>query len=735
MSGPPALAGLLWPEESLGEALAAVAEAAGLAGRRSRVAGRQVPGRSCGIGDPEDGAAEGGGLAGDEIEIDAVEVCWAELGRALPRLGPAVVQLAEPVAGCLALLRGHGGRVTILTTDGRRHGLRGADVGTALRSPTAARHAASVDALLAELPLSARRRRRAHRALTAARLAAAPGVTVHLLAAGAGPACGRCSALHLGPPAMALLGGVAAAQAIVLLSWYLLGRGLLGGGLEGSWLLAWGLLIVSLPPARAAELAAAAEAGQRGSLAWRRRLFGRVLSLAPGDLRGHGIGRFVGCVLAGEALERSLVGGAPAALVTLLELAGAVAALAHGAAARPQLVLLAMGAAAAGLLFVSHARAHQACGECRGELTAELVEAIAGHRTRLARGTSEAEPREDALLAVYHALCRRLGRSEMLLRAALPRGWRMAGLAALAPGLAAAGAGPGRLAASLGGLLLGQAALGRLGSVLCDLAGARTAAREVRLLGAGGGLRPRHGGDPSAAELGVDAGRAPLPGARRTGAARGVAETVRLVEARDLVVELPGRLRPILAGACLEIRSGDRVLLDAPSGAGKSTLAAVLSGERPAAGGLLLLGGLDQATLGRRAWRRRVVAVPQLHANHVFADTLAFNLLAGRGWPPSASDLADADGLCRELGLGALLDRLPAGLEQRVGEAGWELSDGERSRVCVARALLQDCELVILDECLAALDPESRLEVLGVAVRRANALMMIAHEERPESGA
>jgi ATP-binding cassette, subfamily B, bacterial len=113
------------------------------------------------------------------------------------------------------------------------------------------------------------------------------------------------------------------------------------------------------------------------------------------------------------------------------------------------------------------------------------------------------------------------------------------------------------------------------------------------------------------------------------------------------------------------------VLLDAPSGAGKSTLAAVLAAQRPADGGLLLLAGLDQATLGHLAWRRRVVAVPQLHANHLFADTLAFNLLTGRGWPPSAWDLADADALCRDLGLGPLLDRLPAGLEQRVGEAGW----------------------------------------------------------------
>jgi ATP-binding cassette, subfamily B, bacterial len=730
MTKPLALAGLLWPTEQLAEALAAVAEAAGLAGRKSVLGGPPAAGRTAGVADPAFGAVDPGGLAGVEIEIDPVEISWADLGRALPRLGPAVVRLAEPAAGYLALLRRRGGRVAALTADGRLHRLGAARVAAAIRGTAAARHTAAIDAILTGLPLSARRRRRARSALAAAWLAAAPGTTVHLLAAcGGGPAGARLKAARLGLPAIALLAAVAASQAIVLLSWYLLGGGLLGGGLEVSWLLAWGLLIVSLPLARAAELAAAAGLGQRGSLLVRRRLFACLLSLAPGDLRGDGIGRFVGRVLAGESLERSLLGGAPAALVTLLELAGAITALAHGAAARPHLILLGLAAAVAGLLFGCHARAHQGCGECRLRLTEELVEGMAGHRTRLARGTSELDPGEDVRLAAYCALSQRLGRWETVLRAALPRAWLLAGLSALAPSLATVGAGPGRLAASLGGLLLAQGALGRLAAALCDLAGARTAAREVRPVYAATAPGPKPGVHPTAAVLGPEDGSAQPPSARPVGAGPGLAAAPRLLEARDLMLELPGRLRPILAGACLDIRGGDRVLLDAPSGAGKSTLAAVLAAQRSADGGLLLLDGLDQETLGHRAWRRRVVTVPQLHANHLFADTLAFNLLAGRGWPPSDRDLADADALCRDLGLGPLLDRLPAGLEQRVGEAGWQLSDGECSRVCMARAMLQNSDLLILDECLAALDPESRLEMLGVASRRAKALMLIVHQE------
>ena len=60
----------------------------------------------------------------------------------------------------------------------------------------------------------------------------------------------------------------------------------------------------------------------------------------------------------------------------------------------------------------------------------------------------------------------------------------------------------------------------------------------------------------------------------------------------------------------------------------------------------------------------------QVLPNHVFSGTIAFNLLLGRRWPPLPEDLAQAETLCRTLGLGALLERMPAGLLQIVGETG-----------------------------------------------------------------
>ncbi len=80
-----------------------------------------------------------------------------------------------------------------------------------------------------------------------------------------------------------------------------------------------------------------------------------------------------------------------------------------------------------------------------------------------------------------------------------------------------------------------------------------------------------------------------------------------------------------------------------------------------------------------------------------------------------------------ELGLSDLLARMPAGMNEIVGESGWQLSHGERSRLFMARALLQESELVVLDESFAALDPATLEQSLRCALRRARTLVVIAH--------
>lgn len=142
---------------------------------------------------------------------------------------------------------------------------------------------------------------------------------------------------------------------------------------------------------------------------------------------------------------------------------------------------------------------------------------------------------------------------------------------------------------------------------------------------------------------------------------------------------------------------------------------------------MLLACGLDLHSLGERGWRGRIAAAPQYHENHVLSAPMAFNLLMGRKWPPKESDLLEAESVCRELGLGPLLERMPGGLMQMVGETGWQLSQGEKSRLFLARALLQGGDLIVLDESFAALDPETLRQSLECVFRRAETLLVVAH--------
>jgi len=169
------------------------------------------------------------------------------------------------------------------------------------------------------------------------------------------------------------------------------------------------------------------------------------------------------------------------------------------------------------------------------------------------------------------------------------------------------------------------------------------------------------------------------------------------------------------------------VILEGESGSGKSTLASLLVSMRTAESGLLLAGGLDRHTLGLEGWRRRIASAPQFHENHIITGTFAFNLLMSRPWPPTWDDVKQLEPLCAELGLDGVLKRMPGGIMQMVGESGWQLSHGERSRVFIARALLQDADLVVLDESFAALDPENLQRVLGCVQKRAKSLLVIAH--------
>jgi ATP-binding cassette, subfamily B, bacterial len=281
----------------------------------------------------------------------------------------------------------------------------------------------------------------------------------------------------------------------------------------------------------------------------------------------------------------------------------AVAAVVLGAAPRGAwraAVLLAWSALAAILAFRYYLR-RRAWTESRLEMTHALLEQMVGHRTRLAQEPIERRHRgEDEVLEAYLEQSRAMDRTAGWLRL-VPRGWLALGVALIVSALAYRPIDPVEMAIAIGATLLAYQGLHKLSVALADVAGAAIGWRQMSPLLAAAAIAEVHG----------------LPSLVTTSArARGVSPAT-IVDATDLVYRYPGRTEPALSGAGLRIRNGDRVLLEGASGGGKSTLVSLLSGLRRQAAGLLLVGGLDWDSLGAEGWRRRVVAAPQFHDNHI----------------------------------------------------------------------------------------------------------------------
>ena len=470
-------------------------------------------------------------------------------------------------------------------------------------------------------------------------------------------------------------------------AWWMVGRGALEGVLDRGWLLGWALLLFTLLPLRLTTTWLQGRIAVRaGGLLKERILYG-ALRLDPDEMRRYGAGQFLGRVIETEAMESLGLGGGLLAVMSGIELivAGVLGGFGARTASIPALV--AIWTVFTGWLLLRYYRCASQWGACRVAMTDELVERMVGHRTRLVQEPPERRHQaEDESLEAYHAMSRRMDQCASSLTALVPRGWLVIGLASVAPAFAAGSLSPESLAIRLGVLVLAFRAFKKLGSGAPQLAQAFIAWKQARSL-VDAGNRSESSGVPS------------LAGATTQPSTGDV-----VVEARNVVFQYRGRHTPVLRDCGLRIRAGDRILLDGPSGEGKSTLASIIGGVRSPMSGLVLAGGLDRASLGARGWRRRVAMAPQFHENHMITGPLAFNLLMSKSGSITDADIREAETVCEELGLGDLLQRMPAGIMQMVGEGGWQLSHGERGRVYLARALLQKPNVVVLDESLAALD-------------------------------
>lgn len=181
--------------------------------------------------------------------------------------------------------------------------------------------------------------------------------------------------------------------------------------------------------------------------------------------------------------------------------------------------------------------------------------------------------------------------------------------------------------------------------------------------------------------------------------------------------------KEVLHGINMQMQEGTVNALVGPSGSGKSTIAKLIASLWDVESGNIKIGGVDIRDLSLEEYNRKVAYVSQ--DNYLFNDTIRENIRMGN---PKATD-KEVEEAAKRCGCHAFIMGLSDGYDTIVGSAGGHLSGGERQRISIARAMLKDAPIVILDEATAYTDPENEAIIQSSVAKlvKGKTLIVIAH--------
>lgn len=195
------------------------------------------------------------------------------------------------------------------------------------------------------------------------------------------------------------------------------------------------------------------------------------------------------------------------------------------------------------------------------------------------------------------------------------------------------------------------------------------------------------------------------------------------IELSDVTFSYSGEKEPAADNISLKVPSGTMLALVGPSGSGKSTVAKLIAGYWDADSGSILIGGKSISEISQQSLNKNIAYVDQ--DTFLFDTSIMENIRMG---DPSASD-DEVIEAAKAAGCDDFIRALPQGYMTTAGAAGGRLSGGERQRIAIARAMMKNAPIMILDEATASSDPENEASIQTAlsAAAKGRTLVVIAH--------